>query len=522
MRAALLVLGLLLTGYAKDLASSVDYCAADKACGNLEDSTELQRWACLGRQLYAPLAPTKLKKTHFVEHDCGGVGWGNSIRGLFNAAGIAAVTGRRLIVTHSAFNRVFLPPNDSMVGWDFGLSGVESGSRHKLGPNSVEAYNLRQYFDFELHGRAPNRFAEWANSVKESPQDNTYTKPVLVAGICGGEREILTTGGCLTRILPKFIGCVDDDFSGRGGTYFGDNMLSIPFFYTLFQRPGPMMKEALDLIRERLGLGPEGSESGVDEEKPPTPGAWGLRTPGTYILALHFRNIPIGFEPLSLELHEKRSLDYRRTVLQGFWVHAVRAAKAAKEIATCRKQQLLIYFATDDVKNLRPEAESRLGEYGRLVFGLTEQEVGHMSPQWSRNDLDKLSHIEQKLEKGVREVEVDTHIHGKTTLMIDSHVAQVDRSDLAAELHGTMAIVEWWILAHAHWLVGHSGTSFSETASGVGLGPLGVMERFDMVHSESHFTTSLRRDWAGPDMCAVVRSADQKHEKACPNNFPSA
>jgi hypothetical protein len=291
------------------------------------------------------------------------------------------------------------------------------------------------------------------------------------------------------------------------------------------------LKEALDLIRDRLDL-PRlpATGSGAEATSEPVPGAWGLRTPGYYILALHFRNIPIGFEPLSFELNEKRSLEYRKSVLTGFWDQAERAAKTAKKIASCRKQQLLIYFATDDVKNLRPEAQTRLSGFGRVVFGLSEDEVGHMSPQWTKSDLDKVKKVKSAIERKSKaltssslqekvevEVEVDTHIHGRTTLKIDSHVANVDRTSASTELHGTMAIVEWWILAHSNWLIGHSGTSFSETASGVGLGPLGVMERFDMVHSATHVATNWRRDWEG-DCCSVVRAADVQFRDSCPNN----
>ena len=32
------------------------------------------------------------------------------------------------------------------------------------------------------------------------------------------------------------------------------------------------------------------------------------------------------------------------------------------------------------------------------------------------------------------------------------------------ERHSFMAVVEWWILAHSNWLVGHVGSSFAETA----------------------------------------------------------
>ena len=34
-------------------------------------------------------------------------------------------------------------------------------------------------------------------------------------------------------------------------------------------------------------------------------GQYGLHTPGYYILALHFRRIPLGFEPLSASLNDE-------------------------------------------------------------------------------------------------------------------------------------------------------------------------------------------------------------------------
>jgi len=502
------------------LAAEQDFCPFT-TCD--DEATEVERWMCFGRQLFAPISmgnhtsrKVALKKTRFVEHDCGGVGWGNSIRGLYNTAAIAAVLGRRLIVSHSAFNRVFLPPNDTVTSWDYGLSALLSATGGQMA-----AYEAREYFDFEMHGRSPNRFAVWTKSLQDKPDKVSYKKQVLVGGICGGERELVTTGGCISRIMPKYVECLNDNQKG----YFGDNLMSIPFFHYLFQRPGEIMVSTLAQIRERLGLG--GAPDGE-----PTPGAWGLRTPGYYILALHFRRVPVGFEPLSFELNEKKSLEYRLTTLRAFWTHAEKAAKAAQEIAACRKQKLLIYFATDDVKNLRPEAIKRLGSYGQVAFGLGEEEVGHMSPQWTNNDLDKLKAVEAKIKqaRGTPEpdaalvevqVEVDTHVHGKTLIKIEDHIADVQReSQITTEMHGNMAIVEWWILAHANWLVGHSGTSFSETASGVGLGPMGIMERFDMVHSPDHASASLRRDWHG-DGCSPVRAADPEEAKACPNMGPS-
>jgi hypothetical protein len=117
------------------------------------------------------------------------------------------------------------------------------------------------------------------------------------------------------------------------------------------------------------------------------------------------------------------------------------------------------------------------------------------------------------------EVEVETHVHGKTLIKIEDHMAEVDReSPESTEMHGTMAIVEWWILAHANWLMGHSGTSFSETAAGVGLSPLGVMERVDIVHDVNHASTSYRRDWNG-DSCTPVGGASPEHAANCPNLY---
>ena len=71
-------------------------------------------------------------------------------------------------------------------------------------------------------------------------------KPLLNAGICGGERDMLTSG-CLPSILRRFVskGCIDE---------MHEFMLLIPFYYTLFRRPGPSMVKALRMIRRRLKL----------------------------------------------------------------------------------------------------------------------------------------------------------------------------------------------------------------------------------------------------------------------------
>jgi len=498
----------------------IRFCPA-RQCGKL--ATEKERWDCVNYEhLFAPVKGD-VKEEYFVEHDCGGVGWGNSIRGLFNAASLAATTGRRLIVTHPAFNRMFLPPHDDVTAWDFGLGKGKAS----------HPYELRQHWDFEAHGRSPDRFKNWAAQIHKSPSNTSYTKTVLVAGVCGGEREIFTTGGCLSKAMPDFVGCAAAPYSDR---YLHDIVLPVPFFTTLFKRPAPFMAEVLSRIRNKLEL--PALAPGLES----SPGAWGLRTPGYYIFALHFRRIPLGFEPLAIDLNLEVNLQFRTRVLQGFWDFAERYSKQAQSIAACRGEKLLIYFATDAPEGLRPEAESRLSRYGRVIFGLSEEEVGHMSPQWQQKDKDMLVKEIKKLatestqhttvvEGGddaaganqavdmdgtaVSKSAVEKRTIRKSPVMPISHV---DRSDEAAEMHGNMAMVEWWILAHANWLMGHSGTSFSETAAGVGLSPLGVMERVDIVHDVNHASTSYRRDWNG-DSCTPVGGATPENAANCPNLY---
>lgn len=42
-----------------------------------------------------------------VEHSCGILGWGNTIRGIFNTVALAIVLGRRLIFTSPIYHRMF-------------------------------------------------------------------------------------------------------------------------------------------------------------------------------------------------------------------------------------------------------------------------------------------------------------------------------------------------------------------------------------------------------------------------------
>jgi len=88
-------------------------------------------------------------------------------------------------------------------------------------------------------------------------------------------------------------------------------------------------------------------------------------------------------------------LEYRQTLMIGYWKHAEKSIIKAKKIADCRGQSLLIYFATDDAQNLRPIVTEKYSKYGRVIFGLDENEVGHMSPQWTATDEKVLERIKK-------------------------------------------------------------------------------------------------------------------------------
>ncbi len=136
--------------------------------------------------------------------------------------------------------------------------------------------NLREYFDFEKHGRSPDRYPNFAKDIRTKPNDiaKRYSAPIMVAGVCGGERDLLTQGQCLSKSMPLFVGCAKNQ---NPAGYMPDNILPVPFFYGLFKRPGPKLVQYLSKIRKRLDL-PE-LEDGIEEH----PGQMGLYTPGYVI-----------------------------------------------------------------------------------------------------------------------------------------------------------------------------------------------------------------------------------------------
>ena len=97
----------------------------------------------------------------------------------------------------------------------------------------------------------------------------------------------------------------------------------------------------------------------------------------------------MGFEAHSLENNQREQITNRVRDLEYFWNNAEKHAAKAKEIAACRNETLLIYLATDDAENQRGVAVEKLSGYGRVVYGLTEEEVGHPYPGYTDRQTDR-------------------------------------------------------------------------------------------------------------------------------------
>jgi hypothetical protein len=75
---------------------SVSWCPAS-ACAS--KATEVDRWECAGEHLFGSLSSdSQPPGKGFVFHSCWGIGWGNAIRGLYNAGSLALMEGRKLMV----------------------------------------------------------------------------------------------------------------------------------------------------------------------------------------------------------------------------------------------------------------------------------------------------------------------------------------------------------------------------------------------------------------------------------------
>ena len=369
------------------------------------------------------------------------------------------------------------------------------------------------HFDYEKNGRNDESYNEWVEKLKVSNSlAGTFNNSVVDSGICGMDQKMIKRGQCLTEVLTTFGKCID---------HIQDTSVNMPIYYHVFKKPTKLMIDQLKRVRKHLSL-PE-LESGLE----PNPGAWGLYTPGYYLFALHFRMIPLGFEPLSVMLNEADQLKHKLKDLGEFWKTAKRLANEAKHIAACRNETLLIYFATDDAENLRPQATEQLGQYGRVVFGLDADEVGHMSPQWggsSEKEVDdkKAAVLEKKKAAAAAKestCSADDAGAGKceapppppADLEHKVHVVSPARGVHATRKHRDMALVEWWILANAQWLATTRYSSFSATAAAWGLGPGGRMERMEL-----HGRPVFRIDWSRDD-CRAAGAADPAQAAECPN-----
>jgi hypothetical protein len=90
------------------------------------------------------------------------------------------------------------------------------------------------------------------------------------------------------------------------------------------------------------------------------------------------------------------------------------------------------------------------------------------------------------------------------------NIVKKERTEEARRLHHDMGLVEWWIIANAHWLVVGRSSNFPVTAGMWGLGPGGRMERYD------HGGSLFRVDWQGGE-CKETGAFDSRQAERCPN-----
>ena len=72
----------------------------------MSTTTEVDNWVAIQDLLFKKPNTT----LQVVEHACGHLGWGNSMRGFFNTVALALVLGRRLIITFPIYHRMFTVP----------------------------------------------------------------------------------------------------------------------------------------------------------------------------------------------------------------------------------------------------------------------------------------------------------------------------------------------------------------------------------------------------------------------------
>ena len=232
--------------------------------------------------------------------------------------------GRRLSIFHPQFNRMFSPPYDGVSTWDY---GIINEILTKQGLNGVDPVSItsaqadtawwKMHDDYitqwDYSEKHNERVKNWPlfmsdktdaelkqmeidNGERKHRDRDVFTSTIVASGMCGGNFNYIASMSCIQDILPKYHACVTDfqgDSKSRGLT---EASIPVPWMYMTMKRPSPTMVTNLALVRKRLDLPvlPLGLEK--------IPGQMGIRTPGYYLIALHFRNIPVGFEPHGIDL----------------------------------------------------------------------------------------------------------------------------------------------------------------------------------------------------------------------------
>jgi len=479
----LLRIGLLLICLCNAPAMSIDSnkstCDIHEFCK--DKSTDVARIFCISSVVYqnAPSGTKSLDRGVIVYENS--QGWGNCVNGLYTLLPFAAMLGRRVVINIPYYRACFLPVQGS-ANW----SPVSNN-------NERDSDVLHKDIEFALHGSGHTRLEgvkAWADRV--SLGDLKYSAHNLHTYVNGPQLQV---NSCIQKALPGNASCLED--RARAAV--------LP---AVVHRPSPQLCKALSAIRKRLKL-PE-----LSPGTEPRPGAFGLRSPGIYLLALHFRGYPQGFEGIG----DDPSVRTSQRDFGPFMDAAEIVAGAAAKVAACREQKLMIYFATDHARALRKTVEGRLMKYGRVVFGLREHEVGHVNPVYSAESLKEIARKREKCE------EEEGPRQGGRELSFDSchFMAKPSRSEEERSLHQIMGMAEWWILAQSHLLMSSGVSSFSDTASDVGLGSHGVMERFAYLSQSKNDSGAefvryrVRKDMEGD--CREIYAVDREVAKKCPNH----
>ncbi len=165
----------------------------------------------------------------------------------------------------------------------------------------------------------------------------------------------------------------------------------------------------------------------------------------------------------------------------------------------------------DDAKVLRPLAIEHLSQYGRVIFGMNDTDVGHTEQNWGQRSIEQ---FQKEHDERFAFEEKNGIPHEKRTSHQVLHYQPKSREH--GQKQSQMAMAEWWVMAQSNWLMMNAGSSFSTTAASVGLSTTGVMERFD-YHEMGNIFSTFRPDWEG-DVCVTLGGATRKESATCPNS----